>query len=529
MAAIRLLSAAGVVAALGTTLALTTPASAQVYWSNQGTDSIGRAALDGSGADGDFVAGAADPTGVAIDGEFVYWSHAGDPDPEGAIGRADVADGGAPNHDFVTTPAAAAPPGGVAVDNSWIYWTGETIGRAGLDGAPVSPAFINSANTGTSACGIASDADEIVWGVGPAASGALRAAHGPFAPNPNFLPGQDDPCGVARARGFVFWTERGADDGIGRADFDSTNADPGFVDVADGSDPCGVAVDEGHVYWTNRTTETIQRAPFTDLTDVETIVPASAEVDDPCGIAVSPTAEVAPSAHDFGAAETGDVSQIQAFLVANTGSSVLDVTELSLSGPNPGDFEITGDACSLGSTPAGNGCIVNVRFAPTASGEREAVLTVTANASDSPVTIGLSGDATNPAPPAPPGQGATPDADAPQILAADVRPARFAVRPNGPPEVPVARAKKGTRFTYSLSEAALLVIAIERRSDGALKRIGSFAQQSQAGAGEKSFSGWIGQRRLRPGRHLATLFAIDAAGNFSAPAKLGFRVLDAGR
>jgi Low-density lipoprotein receptor repeat class B len=38
-----------------------------VYWANDGTNTIGRANLDGTGADQIFITGAATPTGVAVD------------------------------------------------------------------------------------------------------------------------------------------------------------------------------------------------------------------------------------------------------------------------------------------------------------------------------------------------------------------------------------------------------------------------------------------------------------------------------
>jgi hypothetical protein len=39
------------------------------------------------------------------------------------------------------------------------------------------------------------------------------------------------------------------------------------------------------------------------------------------------------------------------------------------------------------------------------------------------------------------------------------------------------------------------------------------------------FSGRLGRRALRLGRHRAVLTAVDAAGNRSAPARVGFRVV----
>jgi hypothetical protein len=49
------------------TLALAARADAFVYWANFGTGTIGRADLDGSGANQAFITGASSPLGVAVD------------------------------------------------------------------------------------------------------------------------------------------------------------------------------------------------------------------------------------------------------------------------------------------------------------------------------------------------------------------------------------------------------------------------------------------------------------------------------
>jgi YVTN family beta-propeller protein len=121
---------------------------------------------------------------------------------------------------------------------------------------------------------------------------------------------------------------------------------------------------------------------------------------------------------------------------------------------------------------------------------------------------------------------------APRILSASVRPAVFRVR-------------RGTRFRYSLSAAARLVFTIDRRLPGRrvgrrcaaptrsnrgrrrctrLRRVGSFARASVAGANVKRFSGRIGGRRLAPGRYRARLVA-RAGGLSSLPRLLYFRVV----
>ncbi len=72
------------------------------------------------------------PSGVAVDAHFVYWANLG----TNTIGRANL-DGSSPNPSFIT---GASNPSGVAVDSGHIYWANNganTIGRASLDGTGV--------------------------------------------------------------------------------------------------------------------------------------------------------------------------------------------------------------------------------------------------------------------------------------------------------------------------------------------------------------------------------------------------------
>ena len=142
------------------------------------------------------------------------------------------------------------------------------------------------------------------------------------------------------------------------------------------------------------------------------------------------------------------------------------------------------------------------------------------------------------------------DRQAPAFLSASVNPSVFAVNRRGTRETPVAaqrrRVRRGTTFRYRLSEAARVVFTIQRARPGRrvrgrcrkptranrrrprctrYVRIGRFAQQAVAGANRKRFSGRIGRRILRPGRHRAVLVATDAAGNRSTPRRLRFRIV----
>lgn len=90
-------------------------AGAHVYWS--GRDAIGRARLDGSNADPNFIAAPDLHLGLAVDGEHLYWSNY----HRGTIGRANL-DGSGVDPDFITGAGCAA---GVAVDLGHVYWSNE--------------------------------------------------------------------------------------------------------------------------------------------------------------------------------------------------------------------------------------------------------------------------------------------------------------------------------------------------------------------------------------------------------------------
>jgi hypothetical protein len=125
------------------------------------------------------------------------------------------------------------------------------------------------------------------------------------------------------------------------------------------------------------------------------------------------------------------------------------------------------------------------------------------------------------------------DTTAPAFLSLSLKPARFTV-------------KKGTTFSYGLSEAARVRFTVARRASGRRVRgkcvkparsnrrkgrcarfpvAGRFAADAIDGANTKRFAGRIGGRPLKPGRYRATLVATDAAGNVSAPARVSFRVV----
>jgi virginiamycin B lyase len=162
--------------------------SGHVYWADGWGLAIGRANLDGSGAQRNFITGAAFPCGVAVDGDHVYWANlAGN-----SIGRADLA-GGAREEDFIT---GADQPCGVAVDSGHVYWGntgGDSIGRATTAGTAVEQDFVPA----QSPCAVAVDDRHLFWSSQLSAQIVGRAALDGSSVVPALLPGESGGCGIA--------------------------------------------------------------------------------------------------------------------------------------------------------------------------------------------------------------------------------------------------------------------------------------------------------------------------------------------
>jgi hypothetical protein len=401
-------------------LALSGPATADIYWANETGSSIGRAHNDGSSETPNFVTGATAPGSVAVGGGYVYWSHGGAAPATGKIGRARLDSPGSPDQAFVsmtgTAPASESSPSGVAVDGGHVYWTQVfssgcstppcgKVGRATLDGSTVEQQFIQPffSSIGATPCGLAVEPDHLYWT--NSGADAIGRAHGPFDVDSDIFTGASNPCGMAFADGTAFWANRG-NNTIGRAKVATGDVNQSFIDTGAGNVPCGVAADANYVYWTTANGKVWRwRLDGSRGNAIESLV---TDAVGPCGIAVDPTASASPLAHTYGATTVGQEGDVQAFAIENTSSSVLDVSSVTLLGDNPGDFRLTGDGCTVGGTASGGLCILNVQFAPTAPGARAATLRVASNATDSPIDISLSGEATVPAGPAPPADGSTP-------------------------------------------------------------------------------------------------------------------------
>jgi virginiamycin B lyase len=213
-------------------------ADAAVYYA-AGTQ-VGRANLDGTGANSSFIATTStEVAGVAVNEEFVYWSDAA----AGTINRAKLDGSGAE-----TIVTGATSPEAIALASEYVYWTNagaaNTIGRARLDGSEAEGSFITGAQTPT---GVAVDFEHIYW-TNAATNSIGRANLDGSEANQSYITGADKPAGIAVNFEHIFWANSGTGT-IGRANLDGSEAEQGFITGA--TVPRSVSIDAEHIYWSN--------------------------------------------------------------------------------------------------------------------------------------------------------------------------------------------------------------------------------------------------------------------------------------
>ena len=103
----------------------------------------------------------------------------------------------------------------------------------------------------------------------------------------------------------------------------------------------------------------------------------------------------------FGQTNVGQSSQPQSITLKNIGNETVNLTSLSLGGPNAADFHESDNCMNPPALTPNQTCLISIAYAPAAVGTSQASLTVTSNALGSPQAIALSGTAVAPPPPAP--------------------------------------------------------------------------------------------------------------------------------
>jgi hypothetical protein len=108
------------------------------------------------------------------------------------------------------------------------------------------------------------------------------------------------------------------------------------------------------------------------------------------GVAGAPIVALSPMVATFGDQAVNTTSAAQQVTLANTGSATLNISGITLTGTNSGDFAQTYDCGS--SVAAAASCTISVTFTPTASGTRSGQLVIASNASSSPDVVSLTGN-----------------------------------------------------------------------------------------------------------------------------------------
>ncbi len=99
------LLAAAVLAALALLIAPPHAHGNFVYWGNEGQTTIGRAKINGTGANNSFISGLSGVHGVTVDSKFIYWTQS--MGPTSSIGRANL-DGSGANPNFIPNAAGVS-------------------------------------------------------------------------------------------------------------------------------------------------------------------------------------------------------------------------------------------------------------------------------------------------------------------------------------------------------------------------------------------------------------------------------------
>ena len=103
-----------------------------------------------------------------------------------------------------------------------------------------------------------------------------------------------------------------------------------------------------------------------------------------------PAVTLSSTAVAFGNQTIGVASTAMKIAVSNTGAAPLQISAITLSGPNASDFSIM-TTCQI-TVAASGSCSISVVFQPAAVGSRNAIVTLVANVANSPQLITLTGN-----------------------------------------------------------------------------------------------------------------------------------------
>lgn len=220
--------------------------STYIYWTDFSAGTIGRAKLDGSEVNQNFITGLTSPYGLAVNATNIYWTNSG-----GAkVGRAKI-DGTEVNKEFVSGTGTFR---GITIDGTWMYWaqiTSNYISRAKLDGTSVTTEFI-TAVSGTMGH-LANDGTYIYWAAG---ANIGRAKLTGEEKNNTFIETPTNARGVATDGTYIYWTDA-TFPAVGRALLNGTS--PIEKWITNITNAGGIAASSTALYWISSVSKRIGR------------------------------------------------------------------------------------------------------------------------------------------------------------------------------------------------------------------------------------------------------------------------------
>lgn len=479
------------------------PVTGRVYWANDGNNEIQYANADGSGGAGQLSTGSAHvnyPSGVAIDPATrrIYWGNQGTND----ISYVDL-DHSANSGQLNIAGSNPGQPTGLAIDpdNRRLYWTNlltNTISYAKLDGSGGGDLTI----TGTTVTG--------------------------------------GPSGIAidLSAGRLYWANRfkNSTGAIGFANLDGSNGGDLNTAGATMNVPDGVAIDVafGKLYWANRDANTISYAKL-DGSGGGDLGTAGATTNGPYFPILIETPKSTDVPTISGGADPGSTLTCSsvtwgsdmpwAFLWRAPlsfgyqwtldGNDIAGARQSSYTALQAGSYTCRDIAANEVGTSS-------VTSAPHTVQARTSNTTTTTTTTTTP----------------------SPDVTPPVLTLLKLTPTVFRAVGSGPS---IARAKIGTRVSYTLSEASTTTFKGERAVPGVKsghscvkpsartrrgKRCtrfvavsGDFTHSDSTGANNFRFTGRIGGRALKAGNYRLDATPKDAAGNVGPTMRSQFHIV----
>jgi virginiamycin B lyase len=216
-----------------------------LYWTNTWSGTIGRSNLDGSGVNQNFVTGLVFPSGIDIEGGFLYFTSFDTVASASEVGRANI-DGTGVNSNFITGGTGTSS---VEATSSFLYWSNSennTIGRSNLDGTNVNQAFIV---TGARPWNVVANATTLYWSnTNNNTIGTSTIAGANVNQSFIVLTAAEYVTGLTLSSTHIYWAGYNGFK-IGRASLSGTNVEPDFVAGTGITDPVGISVTGNYLYW----------------------------------------------------------------------------------------------------------------------------------------------------------------------------------------------------------------------------------------------------------------------------------------